>query len=104
MYQISIEEAPNLAPAIRDILLGKEVIITDHAKPIAKIIPYNGKKEGRAGLIGSAKDVITYIADDFDAPAEKHSDKRRVFGSGKDIITYIAEDFDAPMEDFKDYM
>jgi hypothetical protein len=26
------------------------------------------------------------------------------FGSGKGLITYIAEDFDAPLEDFKDYM
>ena len=71
MYQISVEEAPNLAPAIRDILLGKEVIITDHAKPIAKIIPFIEKKEGRAGLIGSAKDIITHIADDFDDPMEE---------------------------------
>lgn len=26
------------------------------------------------------------------------------FGAGKDIITYIAEDFDAPLDDLKDYM
>ncbi len=26
------------------------------------------------------------------------------FGAGKGIITYIAEDFDAPLEDLKDYM
>lgn len=26
------------------------------------------------------------------------------FGAGKGLITYIAEDFDAPLEDFKDYM
>ena len=25
-------------------------------------------------------------------------------GSAKSIITYIADDFDAPLEDFKDYM
>jgi hypothetical protein len=25
-------------------------------------------------------------------------------GAGKSLITYIAEDFDAPLEDFKDYM
>jgi hypothetical protein len=25
-------------------------------------------------------------------------------GSAKDMITYIAEDFDAPLDDFKDYM
>lgn len=24
-------------------------------------------------------------------------------GAGKDIITYMAEDFDAPLEDFKEY-
>ena len=27
-----------------------------------------------------------------------------VFGAGKHLITYIADDFDAPLEDFKDYM
>ncbi len=26
------------------------------------------------------------------------------FGAGKGLITYIAEDFDAPLDDFKDYM
>lgn len=26
------------------------------------------------------------------------------FGAGKGIITYIAEDFNAPLDDFKDYM
>jgi uncharacterized damage-inducible protein DinB len=31
-------------------------------------------------------------------------DKRRLFGSGKDIITYIADDFDDPLEEFKEYM
>ncbi len=26
------------------------------------------------------------------------------FGSGKHLITYIADDFDAPLEEFRDYM
>ena len=26
------------------------------------------------------------------------------FGAGREIITYIADDFDAPLDDFKEYM
>lgn len=29
---------------------------------------------------------------------------RPKFGSGKGLITYVADDFDAPIDDFKDYM
>lgn len=28
----------------------------------------------------------------------------RKFGSGKHIVTYIADDFDAPLSDFEEYM
>ena len=30
--------------------------------------------------------------------------KEREFGSMKNLVIYLAEDFDAPLEDFKDYM
>jgi uncharacterized damage-inducible protein DinB len=30
--------------------------------------------------------------------------RRRLFGSGKDILSYIADDFDDPLEEFKEYM
>ena len=30
--------------------------------------------------------------------------KRRKAGSAKGLIVYMADDFDAPLEDFKDYM
>lgn len=29
---------------------------------------------------------------------------RSQFGNAKDILIYMADDFDAPLEDFKDYM
>jgi len=64
-----------LAGVLRDVLGGEEIIITDHDKPVAKVIPY---KNG--------------------------SDRRPLFGSAKDLITYIADDFDETPEEFKDYM
>lgn len=33
---------------------------------------------------------------------DKHLPLKR--GAGKHVITYMADDFDAPLEDFKDYM
>ena len=36
--------------------------------------------------------------------ANEPVDRRRLFGSGKNIITYIADDFDDPLEEFKEYM
>jgi prevent-host-death family protein len=76
MHQITIEQATaNIASVLADVLHGEEIIITDHEKPVAKVIPL-----------------------------ELHQEKKRVFGGGKGIITYISDDFDEPLEDFKDYM
>lgn len=34
---------------------------------------------------------------------ETSTDKKSMFGSLKDVITYIADDFDAPLDDFAEY-
>ncbi|HET6401860.1 MAG TPA: type II toxin-antitoxin system prevent-host-death family antitoxin [Candidatus Kapabacteria bacterium] len=71
MHQISLEEATaHIASVLADVLHGEEIVITDHEKPVAKVIPL-----------------------------EQNTAKERVFGSGKGIITYVAEDFDEPLED-----
>ncbi len=75
MHQITIEEATaHIASVLADVLHGEEVILTEHEKPVAKVMPFNG------GLV-----------------------KRGFVGSliGK---VWIADDFDEPLEDFKDYM
>jgi len=59
---------------------------------------------GRTPLEILGYEVGVYTAD-VDQASEKHPEtSKRQLGSLKEKITYIAEDFDAPLEDFKDYM
>lgn len=75
MHQITIEEATaHIASVLADVLHGEEIVITDHEKPVAKVIPLKSDS-GKRGLFGSLKGKI-----------------------------WISEDFDEPLEDFKDYM
>lgn len=76
MQQITIEEATaHIASVLADVLQGEEIVITDHEKPVAKVIPF-----------------------------ELHTKKKRVFGGGKEMISFISDNFDEPLDDFKDYM
>lgn len=52
---------------------------------------------------GKLKDKI-WMSDDFDGPLDEKPKLQREFGGLKGLVTYIADDFDAPLEDFKDYM
>jgi prevent-host-death family protein len=75
MTLIALEDAgPRLSQLIEDARDGEEIILTRDSAPVAKLVP-----------LGQA------------APRPR-------FGSAKDVILYIADDFDAPLEDFKDYM
>jgi antitoxin (DNA-binding transcriptional repressor) of toxin-antitoxin stability system len=72
--QITIQEAEShIAGVLQDVLGGEEIIITDHDKPVAKFIPYNPQNPKR-GLFGSAKGMISYIAEDFDETPEEFKD------------------------------
>lgn len=74
---ISVEEAQGkLKELIRQLAPGDEVIITENARPVAK-------------LVGEAP------------PPPK---SRPAPGWGRDMIAHIAPDFDAPLEDMKEYM
>ncbi len=65
----------HLADLIAQAAPGEEIVITQGDKPVARLI---------------AEDVSSM--------------RPRVPGSAKGMIAYMADDFDAPLEDFKDYM
>lgn len=74
---ISIDEAQGrLKELIRQLAPGDEVIITENERPVAKLVAES-------------------------PPAPK---PRAAPGWGRDMIAYIAPDFDAPLEDMKEYM
>ena len=63
-----------LSKLIEKVLRGEEVIIARRDKPVVRLEPVR-QGGGQSG-----------------------------FGSMKDLIEYMAPDFDEPLEDFKDYM
>ena len=65
----------NLKQLIDQLAPGEEIVITRDDKPLARLIP-----EGAPKI------------------------QPRVPGSAKGMIAYMADDFDAPLEDFKEYM
>jgi prevent-host-death family protein len=65
----------HLAELIGELVPGEEIVITENEKPVARLV------------------------------AEKPAPLQpRVPGSAKSMIAYMADDFDAPLEDFKEYM
>jgi hypothetical protein len=58
-------------------------------------LPPTEKKKAEEFVDGLLADLKKSIAEKKPQP---------VFGSGKGLITYMADDFDAPLEDFKEYM
>lgn len=49
------------------------------------------------------KSIQTVLETDTFAP-KSEANREREFGRLKGLITYIAEDFDAPLDDFREYM
>ncbi len=75
---VSVEVAQaSLKDIIHQLAPGDEVIITENAKPVAKLVSQQ---------------------------AEPPSQERPAPGLGKGMITYVAPDFDEPLEDMKEYM
>jgi antitoxin (DNA-binding transcriptional repressor) of toxin-antitoxin stability system len=69
------EAKAHLEELIANLIPGDELVITQDEKPIARLVPEQA------------------------LPLQP-----RVPGSAKDMIAYMADDFDAPLEDFKEYM
>jgi antitoxin (DNA-binding transcriptional repressor) of toxin-antitoxin stability system len=69
MTQVTIHEAKtHLSKLIQRALAGEEIVIAKGKQPLVKLVVVpQAKKQRRLGM---AKDVVLYIADDFDAPLE----------------------------------
>lgn len=76
MTQIALTEAQQkLAEIVEAVGRGEEFVITVEGKPAAKV------------------------------SAAAHEPKAvRKFGSARGMVTYVADDFDAPLDDFAEYM
>jgi len=73
---VTLEDAQaHLADLIAKAAPGEEIVITQDDKPVARLIAERVPRM-----------------------------QPRVPGSAKGMIAYMADDFDAPIEDFKDYM
>jgi prevent-host-death family protein len=90
--KINVEQAKAQLDSLIDrSAAGEEVVITRDGRPIVKIVAVpatNG--HGANGLAHSAEP-------DAEPPPQR-------LGWAKDIITYIAPDFDEPLEEFREYM
>jgi prevent-host-death family protein len=70
MHQVTLQEAVGqLAVLIDEARSGGEVVITEDSKPSVKLVPVlEGKPRPK---FGNAKDVLIFMADDFDAPLDE---------------------------------
>jgi antitoxin (DNA-binding transcriptional repressor) of toxin-antitoxin stability system len=75
MTQVTIREAEaHLSELIQKALAGEEIVIADGKRSLVKLVVVPEQRNERR--IGGAKGVVTYMAEDFDAPLsdfEPHS-------------------------------
>ena len=91
MVQVTVEEASQQFAHLLDVVgSGEEVVITRDDTPLALLSSINSDN----GLLQRNTSVNSVLRQS--APRQP--------GSAKDIVLYIADDFDAPLEDFRDYM
>lgn len=73
MAQVTIHEAKtHLSRLIQRALAGEEIIIAKGNKPLVRLAVLPEARPQRR--IGMAKGLVTYIAEDFDAPLEDFAD------------------------------
>ena len=69
MKQVTIHEAKtHLSKLIRLALDGEEIIIARGSQPVVRLIAIPGMLRERQ--LGTYPDLVTFIADDFDAPLD----------------------------------
>ncbi len=84
MTTVTVEEAQARLPELLDQLeAGEKIVILRGQQPVAEL-----KKRSKA---------VSLATDD-------RPPRTGGFGCCKGMVTFIADDFDAPLEDFKDYM
>jgi len=73
MHQVNIHEAKtHLSKLIQEAVAGEEVIIAKDNKPIVKLVVLQNTKLERK--LGTAKGLVKFISDDFDAPLDDFAD------------------------------
>jgi len=65
MVQVTVEQALDLPRLLERVRQGEEFVIVQDDAPLARLLPALPPREP-----GSAVGIITYVADDFDAPLE----------------------------------
>ena len=66
MVQITQEEAATQLPRLlEEVRRGKEFVITQDSQPLARLSPVTLPRQP-----GSARGILTYVAEDFDAPLD----------------------------------
>ena len=75
MHKIPIESLnKKISSLVKKAIKGEEVIFSDQEKPVAKIEPLTTAKKPVKLARGCAKDIILYMADDFDETPEDFKD------------------------------
>ena len=67
-------ELPSLSVLVEEVKHGEEIVLTDHDRPVARLLPAEESKQKIALVAGSLKGF------------------------------WMAPDFDEPLEDFREYM
>ena len=71
MTRVTILEAKaNLSELVQEALSGEEVMIVEDDKPLIKLVSVLEKTKPKKRRIGGARGVVTFMAEDFDAPLE----------------------------------
>ena len=69
MHKVTIHEAKtHLSRLIQEALAGEEVIIAKGNEPLVKLTVLPSARPGRK--VGSAPDLVEYMADDFNSPLD----------------------------------
>ena len=50
------------------------------------------------------ENFISFLKTKLIVKKKKSEPKKRILGKGKNVVSWIAPDFDAPLEDMKEYM
>jgi len=75
MVQVTVEQAEiQFADLLKKVAGGEEVIIVQNDTPLARLSHVDAVPPKRGRQPGNAKDILLYIADDFDAPLDDFKD------------------------------
>jgi prevent-host-death family protein len=73
MTYVPLDEASTqLSKLVQDVARGEQIILTQDSTPVAELVPVTVTAGPRQP--GSAKELILYMADDFDAPLPDFQD------------------------------